>query len=383
VSDLLPPECLLDERVTFSLPVQMEIVMKGARSTETTRIRTIIAGAAIISLASLCGCPGGYDREYLEVRPCVVPLTGLNTPYDDFNSAGPASISADQHFVYSTNVGSAGSQFDIWEGEFHLHLDHDAIEKWEPEDYPVVANKIAPFMHAACNSAANEIGPNFLVTGDSITGDRPVLDLFPAGALYLFSSDRNNGQQDIFFHDNDTLRQLGINGPKNDCYPSFRTADSTLYFCSNRAGSFDIYQYKKGPGQNLTSFLTDTDTTRVSLCTALNSAKDDKCPYILGNIMVFVSNRDSKDTTFDIYFSRFEAGVWRQPAKLPDMEYHNQTMNVNTAHNEYRPILSKAYADYAEECYVMLFSSDRPRYTRDTRTDYDLQLAIIPIKYLN
>ena len=79
---------------------------------------------------------------------------------------------------------------------------------------------------------------------------------------------------------------------------------------------------------------------------------DDKCSFIISDFMVFASNRAGGYGGYDLYYSRFENGVWNAPINFGE--------KINSEYDEFRPIV-RALGDstYFKNDF-MLFSSNRP-----------------------
>jgi hypothetical protein len=142
-----------------------------------------------------------------------------------------------------------------------------------------------------------------------------------------------------------------LNSSFNDLYPSFNFVYSRIYFCSDREdGVFNIFyadvNYSNG---EMIALLSDTLEDVVEMDPVLSSDYDDKCPFIYGNTLVFTSNRPGGSGGYDLYYSKFESGAWGEPV--------NFGPEINTASDEYRPILFDPGVDYDRD--MMIFSSDR------------------------
>ena len=151
---------------------------------------------------------------------------------------------------------------------------------------------------------------------------------------------------------------------------------NTIYFFSDRNGSNAIYSYQSKAASGLEDLLEQE--LEAEAVEVLNSDYDDKTPYIFDDIMLFVSDRDSANGNFNIYFSKFEAEKWSEPQKLPqqiDTETDDSFNYLNSNYNEYRPILYRKSEDFlyqTDNNKVMIFSSDR-------KGGYDLYLAVLPL----
>lgn len=315
----------------------------------------------------------------------VESLGAINTEYDEFNSAGPSTMSLEQDFIFSTNAGTAGDNFDIWKAHISFSINKATSEEQLPGgDLPISAYKIAPFLHSRCNTLRDELGP-FLATttGKPFTSDIKDSAFISGNGLYLYSTEDSSGRQNIHYLINGKHGTFWFNSDSDDCYATYHEASQTIFFCSNRDGDFNIYKVRKPDHLDLEILLRTGNGSGAEKVDAFNSLDDEKCPYVMDNLIVFVSNKGSAKKNYDIYISRYDGSSWTTPCPLPAMETKGRPVDVNTPSNEYRPALFKGADDQIDEFYVLIFSSDRPRYTFDTRTDYDLYCAAIPKSYID
>jgi len=272
-----------------------------------------------------------HDRVVFE--NIIIPRTPVNfmlvnSEYDDYNTGYPGNILYDNFQLYfSSNRDNYGQSFDIIYYQCELQFDQSNAKiyfdgmRYDNDYYNIN------------DSNSNELGPFFYYQD----GYEDIL---------LYSSDRS-GNSDIYYYDpelsvSDTI--AGINSSADDAYPTIRYASSTLYFCSDREGIFNIY--------SVTDFsLDDTVTAGIEYVNELNSDKDDKCPYIKDNIMVFTSKRDGGYGGFDLWYSVLNDTVWSEP--------ENFGSKINSSYDEYRPVIINTYSDsYMNN--LMVFSSNRP-----------------------
>jgi hypothetical protein len=273
----------------------------------------------------------------------VSPRTGANSPYDDFNSGVPPTLMIRFPLYFSSNRATQGGSFDVESFYVQIDFDRDSgqIDHLWVEPDPD-SQMFWPFLSPwpSLNSASNEFGPYYL-------------DLTQTTRLYMFASDRN-GSLDIFHALYDTNTGLGpvepsvvLDSSSDDAYPSVRPGDS-IYFSSNRNGIYHIYSAPIPVDQDLVSFLGSTSATVVSV-DSVNSVGDDKAPFVIGNLMVFASNRPGGYGGYDLWYSTYGEGVWSQPV--------NFGPTINTASDEFRPVVVFA-PDYTND--LMIFSSNRP-----------------------
>jgi hypothetical protein len=95
----------------------------------------------------------------------------------------------------------------------------------------------------------------------------------------------------------------------------------------------------------------------ISKETVLSGSKNDKCPSITKNLLVFASDRDGGYGGYDLYYSLYADGQWSDPVNFGD--------KINSEYDEYRPITS-TLAFLKED--LMDFSSNRP----EGKGGYDL-----------
>ncbi len=132
-------------------------------------------------------------------------------------------------------------------------------------------------------------------------------------------------------------------------------------FAPDREGDFDIYRAQTDPEKEILEVLTSTEALPVEKDSLLSSEWDDKCPYLAYNcfdlygedlaynMLVFASNREGGYGGYDLYYSLYEAGQWKEPI--------NFGAGINTEYDEYRPIVRPQW-EFDND--FMLFSSNRP-----------------------
>jgi Tol biopolymer transport system component len=206
------------------------------------------------------------------------------------------------------------------------------------------------------NSVHNELGPYLIPAG---WGTSKIIQTHPDYSKYIFLYATDfGGNLDIMFTQNITNEIYSVaqeikflNTDKDDAYPTLNAHSSAIYFCSNRDADFDIYMANLNVNRDLLSELSDTaDLKIIAKDATLSSPYDDKCPFILGNLMVFASNRPGGFGGFDLYYSTYVNGKWSAPVNFGD--------KINTSSDEYRPIVKTFYDQFTND--FMVFSSDRP-----------------------
>ena len=155
---------------------------------------------------------------------------------------------------------------------------------------------------------------------------------------------------------------LPIYSSANDLYPTFYGDDLHLYdgygnqapkvkkilFCSDREGAFNLYEVDL-PGNSTLIQTLKSDTQFEVKKLSINSAQEDKCPFVIGNRLVFSSNRAGGFGGYDLYYSEFKNGNWTKPTNFGG--------KINTEFDEYRPIVIY-HREFDNS--LMIFSSNRP-----------------------
>lgn len=284
------------------------------------------------------------------VTELPVNLENINSSFDDYNSNLP--YPAFRHGIYfSTNRNSSGNNFDI----IHKSMDISYHPKDDILNISFVSdinsnNKYTDKVLETINSDFDEFGP-FYFSGDE-------------AFEYFFYANNESGNFDIKYasskkSDFGTYNATGIiNEPKSfasinsehdDMYPCIFNSNKSLVFCSNREmGVFNIYEStfnEDAINPNYQSAISQ----EIIKVNALSSDFNDKCPFVLGNIMVFTSDREGGYGGFDLYFSQYLNGKWSQPQNLGD--------KINSEYDEYRPIIVPfgAFDDT-----MLIFSSNKP-----------------------
>jgi hypothetical protein len=300
-------------------------------------------------------CPRPYKYDSGTFSPTPQNLESFNSAYDDYNSSSP-TIWERGPLCFSSNRNSKGGQFDIvymlietvfdrtngqitvdeythnWSGEIELNAGlADAVTK--------------------INSDSSELGP-FLLPMGLYYSDPVEYNQY----VFLYSTGLS-GNLDIKFTENVTSASYSesqdvvyLNSDKDDAYPSVNKDYSAIYFCSNRGGNFDIYKADINKNYGIVFELSDPTQKTITKMDVLSSGSEDKCPFVIGNLIVFTSNRQGGYGGYDLYYSKFSDGQWSDPVNFGD--------KINTEFNEYRPIVKAMIPGFKND--LMIFSSDRP-----------------------
>lgn len=275
----------------------------------------------------------------------TIILSDINSSFDDYN-LNISMLYGNLFVIFSSNRASAGEQFDLVQGVIGCHFDQTngtfGIESEITQDV-FLTNLINK-----ANTTWDDLGPYTLFS----TTD---------GYEYLLLSSRNeDGDMDFYYLNNQPAFDISIpaiNGPfpvtllnsdANDAYISFDINQDSVYYSSDREGNFEIYLKSRPAEKTLSSWFEGEYSAGITV-DSVNSESDDKCPWILGRVMVFASDRTGGMGGFDLYYSLFRNGTWGSPV--------NMGPEINTSNNEYRPVLGYM-EDYTNN--FLIFSSDRP-----------------------
>lgn len=293
-----------------------------------------------------------------------VNLEEFNSETDDYNSDMPGNQYGRDHLIFSSKRARKDvfnlvmlpfeAVFDFDTDQLTARIAHSSWSHLAQDEY------YYQILTQRANQDCNVLGPVMY----SLVQELPTPGPYEQGRHLLLYADDSKGDLQIKFVHNfsDKAKAEGpfevkwLNSSKDDAYPTFSSDFSTLYFCSNRDGNFDIFEVAvpTDKKQLLQTLLSDKPLP-VTKNMQLSSPGDDKCPHLPGdwrrsndNVMYFVSDRSGGYGGFDIYYSTREKGQWKQPV--------NMGSRINTPYDEYRPITLTDSFDY----HVGIFSSNRP-----------------------
>ena len=308
----------------------------------------------------LYSCPFGTRYKYHEGTFTKTPvnLSDFNTQYDDYNSTSP-DLGGTSVFCFSSNRESKGADFNIIFRMLYVSMDKsdgDFTIGEANKEWGSYTNNVNLYNALnTINSIHNELGPYLIPSG---WGSSNNIQTHPDYNKYLFlyATDKA-GNLDIMFTQNITNENYSVakeikflNSDKDDAYPTLNQDSTLIYFCSNRELDFDIYSANLKRNRDLLSEFSDSSEVTITKDKVLSSAYDDKCPFILGNLIVFASNRSGGYGGFDLYYSIFDNGNWSAPVNFGD--------KINTPYDEYRPIVKTFDEQFTND--FMVFSSNRP-----------------------
>lgn len=291
-----------------------------------------------------------HDFKYETiVTESPVNLKNINSPFDDYNSNLP--YPGFRHGIFfSTNRNSSGDNFDIIQKSMDI--------SYHPKDDLLNISNVAD---ADCYSRYDSkvletINTDFDEYGPFHYGGEEAYE-------YFFYANNESGNFDIKYasskkSDFGAYTSQGIiNAPKSfesinsaydDYYPCIFNGNKRLVFCSNREAVFNIYETAFDEDEINPNYQATTEHEIVKNA-ILSSDKNDKCPFVVGNVMVFTSDREGGYGGFDLYFSQYLDGKWTQPQNLGDQ--------INSEYDEYRPIIVP-FEEFDET--MLIFSSNRP-----------------------
>jgi len=304
----------------------------------------------LLLLVSCSGPKLNFDKGI--IPPLPVNFSTLNSIYDDYNSDLDITWTEKRFIlIFSTNRISFGNDFDFisYTGRIEFGLIDGS--------FSMAAAFSDNALVTALNSGNNELGPFF--THD-IHYHYPWKSEDVA-RRFFYSSDRDGSLdilccsydfgEGVFVPGGDPVPVSGLNTEFDEGYLTIHNVEGanreTVYFMSDRDGSFDIW---RATGEE-NKLINESSALTVSKVTQLSSSADDKCPYVSGSMMVFTSDREGGFGGFDLWYSVFNGQAWSAPVNMGE--------DINTEYNEYRPVVVST----KEEGFLndlMVFSSDRP-----------------------
>lgn len=310
--------------------------------------RLVFLFIPLLIVSVLTGCreePLKINYELGIFPDTVIALSGLNTQYDDFNMDIEASrLNSSLPVVFSSNRHSSGGEFNLTQGLIWYVFGQTTGSfeiGGEMTSDPFISRLVTAF-----NSSGNEFGPFRFFNGYN-------------GYEYMSAATEtaDNGLEIVYTRYlpvfsplpqiSDPLPATVFNSSSDDAYLCLSTTLDTAYFCSDRSGSFDIYMMARPAGTGIDEWFSSPPVTMAS-ADSINSAFDEKCPFVRGRHMVFASDMPGGLGGFDLWYSVFRNGKWSSPVNLGP--------EINSPDNEYRPVLG---IDLKYENRFLIFSSDR------------------------
>lgn len=283
----------------------------------------------------------------------------VNSIYDDYNSTSP-TLGGNSPLCFSSRRNSQGKDFDVVYKSLDVLMSRSNGKLTVSENTNTnldgyFANQNINEALSKINTGYDELGPNLIWQGTKsikINNGNYSFNNF----IMLYSTN-SSGNFDIkFTHNliNDTYINpqeiTYLNSTMDDLYPTLTSDSSQIYFCSNRGGNFDIYFAEIQKTNNFINAFSDHPPKTILKDTMLSSLYDDKCPFIIQNLLVFASNRPGGYGGYDLYYSVYDKGKWSAPVNFGE--------KINTPSDEYRPIVKYFFDEFTND--FMIFSSNRP-----------------------
>jgi hypothetical protein len=310
-------------------------------------IVAIVFPALSIFLVTLNGCGPKYPVNYEtgHFSDTVKNLGSINSAWDDFNSAGPPTISFTLPLVFSSNRGTQGGKYDLVDYELYIYFN-------QYDGTTSLGNimGVYPFNYltAYSNTEYNEFGPFTAYLGGQeyfffFASDRP-------GNMEIYTSYFNNYSfSGISSLDPTPFRVKGLNSPNYDAYTAFSRDLKQVIFSSNRNQNLDLFQVSLSDSTEYLTWARADTVYEATPIAQLNSTADDLYPYVNGKLIVFSSDREGGFGGYDLYYSIYTGTEWGFPV--------NFGTKINTASDECRPVVF--LSPYFEND-LMIFSSNRP-----------------------
>jgi hypothetical protein len=312
----------------------------------------------------ICNPNNTYEYNTGKLPEIPVNMELVNSRFDDYNMALPI-IHYELYLMFSSNRNSLGEDFDIEGGNYFFEWNKENGTFRIGEAFDEQWNQYIT-LRKHINGPGNEFGPlayqiSYYETPTDLPND-----------FLLYATDTVGGPFNIYlsylYFDNgrptDSIINIpleGINSEYDELYPSFYGYDNNnfrynsneytseeMYLCNNSEGVFNIYKINIPENTAVPQFLMSEEKKTLEKL-PLNSDANDKCPFIIGDILLFTSDREGGQGGFDIYYCLRIGNEWTEPKNLGP--------KINTEYNEYRPV-SSVFWEYEND--LVLFSSDRP-----------------------
>src|SRR6218665_1063885 len=327
--------------------------------------RLLILSMALAGLMTCLSCYRQPPREKLLFLTEVRNIESANSIYDDMNTQDWGAR-ATGTLYFSSNRNSKGKDFDIVPARFSYYIKGTfRKEEWNadnPTDVP--ANEKEAF--SQINTKFSEIGPCVFPPPawaySRIGAKDPLLE--KQNWHYWFYANNSAGNFDIkFIYCDLPINTVAkkqwrkgtadlINSSADDCYPTFDMDNGYIYFCSNRSGRFQLYRVSVDYRQDLATVLQKEGKAEAELVRELSGDGNDKCPYIINNLMVFTSDRSGGQGGFDLYSSKYSNGSWSPPV--------NMGKKINSPKDEYGLIVNDFWSGDEQRLNdLLIFSSNR------------------------
>ena len=237
----------------------------------------------ILVFTVLGACKPDHQTPYVPVSfpDSPVNMGDINSAFDDYNSTA-AFIGSTSPFCFSSNRNSSGRNFDI----IYKLLDVYASVtdgKLTVAESPVnnladvdIENNNLKYAMSNINTSADELGPYLINQGIRSNGSTNMDRLYQS--YIILYANNESGNLDIKYVQNlDQEKPYTspkpvnfLNSSKDDAYPSLMPYNTSVYFCSNRDGNFDIYRADLDSSKDLLSNLSDSAAKLITKDTVLS-----------------------------------------------------------------------------------------------------------------
>ncbi|PSL05744.1 TolB family protein [Cecembia rubra] len=305
---------------------------------------------SILLLMILIGCDLKYHSAYFPEAP--VNLDKVNSEWDDMNS----DLSLTPHhaeLTFSSNRSLQNHDFNLYNYFLYYLWDIQegilsfSAEKSQSQDLDYLVSK--------AHSDLNEKVPySFMDSNENkaLLFSRDVDGIY---AIHVVTEKPINSMKS---------RELTyfriLDDTSNEMYPCFYGKIFTkgsvygdgipekILFSSDKDGRFDIYEMDIPAGMTPLEFLADAAPKEVRKL-SINTSSNDHMPFVLGDKLVFASDRPGGLGGYDLYYAKKTAEGWSTPV--------NFGHPINSDFDEYRPIISPSERFQNN---LMIFSSNRP-----------------------
>lgn len=331
----------------------------------------------ILLTATACQFRINDGENKLMLLPATYNLENLNSKYDDYNLTAPPNYDQGLSVVYSTKYNEHNEErgFDVYEGSIVFEINRYGNGNNSYGNCSLKTSRDNAITYL--NTIYNERGPiwisDYYRDFDTFKDD--------SSHFYFVSTDRPTSNIDsvndynilgFYLDENRKCQQVNFAGNTegyNELYPCIDYTRQTIYFCNDKDGTYNIYSwtYNTDDKRKLVDILQTEDILPNAAKLSINSDKNDECPYIFGDYLYFVSDRDGGKGGYDIYYCKInDNGTYGEVTSLGE--------NINTEYNEYRVSGYSLGADKSTPDLI-IYSSDR-KYDR-AKGGYDLYLSVL------
>lgn len=295
-----------------------------------------------------CDYQINYEQGIFPEDP--VNLEDINTSYDDYNSTIPSIISNSFYLLFSSNRGEPTFDYNITPSLVYFEFDQ-TLGEFQIAAFDEASN-MEPFytdMATHASSDENDFGPYFFYAGNE--GNNYFLttrEVMGTMDVYFFQFGPYFPGQYYSFNEGEPLSLINTNN--SESYATYNNQLKQLFYCSDQAGSTDIYvmTYSYGEGsENLQAWFR-SDVQSAFAIDSINTSAEEKCPYVVGNRLYFASNMEGGYGGYDLYYSDFVNNKWSSPVNMGE--------TINTEQDEFRPVVA-AVNGFSNQ--FMIFSSNR------------------------